>query len=114
MLVGSIFLSGSALLLDSKSKYMHNTALERDINQVSQLNFTESLRMAQEISAQKQRTVYYSSLPKLKDWFGKKIYDLISHALGREDERLGGTGKQDLSVSMQGHGFSYRRVSRVT
>ena len=39
--------------------------------------------MAQEIWAQKQQTVYHSSLPKLKNWSGK-VYELISHALARE------------------------------
>jgi len=46
--------------------------------------------MAQEIWAQKQQTVYHTSLPKLKDWSGKRVYELIIYALARENQRLAG------------------------
>jgi len=54
--------------------------------------------MAQEIWAQTQQTVYHSSLPKLKNWSGKRVYELISHALAREQQRLAGTAKQEDSI----------------
>jgi len=54
--------------------------------------------MAQEIWAQKQQTVYHSSLPKLKDWSGKRVYELIIYALARENQRLAGTAKQKDSI----------------
>jgi hypothetical protein len=77
---------------------MHNTALQQEINKVSPVNFTESLRMAQEIWAKKQQTLYRSSLANLKDWTGKRLYEPISRALAREDQRLAGTAKQEDSI----------------
>lgn len=81
-----------------KIKDMNNTALQSEINQVSHVNFTTSLRMAQNIWAQKQQAIYHSAVPNSQDWSGKKVYDLISHALAREDQRLGGNAKQADSI----------------
>jgi hypothetical protein len=46
----------------------------------------------------KTTKVYHSSLPNLKDWPGKKVYDLISYALARENQRLTGAAKQEDSI----------------
>jgi len=81
-----------------KVESMRNTALQQEINRVSQVNLTESLRTAREIWAKKQEALFHSSLPDLKDWSGKRVFDLISRALAREDERLAGTAKQEDSI----------------
>ena len=93
-----LFFISFNLLTALKIQDMNNTALQQEIKQVSQLNFTASLRMAKEVWAKKQETPYHSSLANLKDWSGKRVYDLISHALAREDQRLAGTDKQGNSV----------------
>ena len=54
--------------------------------------------MAREIWAKKQETLYHSSSGNLSDWSGKKVYELISYALAREDQRLAGTAKQEDSI----------------
>jgi hypothetical protein len=92
-----LFVSSSAFAA-LKIENMHNTALQQEINQVAQVNFTGSLRMAQEIWAKKQETLYHSSLANLMDWSGKKVYDLISYALARENQRLTGAAKQEDSI----------------
>ena len=77
---------------------MHNTALQQEIKQVSQVNFNASLRMAKDVWAKKQQRPYHSSLANLRNWSGKRVYDLISYALAREDQRLAGTDKQADSI----------------
>ena len=52
----SFLSSVSAFLLRSKIQDMHNTALQQEITQVSQVDFTASLRTAKEFWAKKQET----------------------------------------------------------
>jgi hypothetical protein len=77
---------------------MNNTALQQEINKVSHVNLTEPLRMAHDIWEKKQGTTYHSSLANFKDWSGNRVYDLISLALAREDQRLAGSDRQDDSI----------------
>lgn len=93
-----LFFISFNLLGALKIPVMRNTALQQEIKQVSQVNFTASLRMAKEVWAKKQETPYRSSLADLKDWSGKRVYELISYALAREDQRLAGTAKQADSI----------------
>ena len=92
------FFVSFSILAALKIPDMHNTALQQEIEQVSQVNFTASLRMAKEVWAKKQETPYQSSLASLKDWSGKRVYELVSYALAREDQRLAGSAKQGDSI----------------
>jgi hypothetical protein len=98
LLAPVVFLLSFSAFAALRVENMHNTALQQEIHQVSQVNFTESLRMAQEIWTKKQETAYHSSLANFENWSGRRVYELISYALSRENQRLAGTAKQEDSI----------------